>query len=209
MSQKVRIRLASAASTPKAQPVKQAPPASKSRYDPRGKIGSFLLLAWAWTRYLWYVDHKIARIIDSAAALLAIVAAGFFWWVGATFTFLSLKGLGLDITSWGYLRWIVPAGVSAIEMRWYPNSHDNFDEVKLSGFLFTVVVDAGSSMYGWIQWAGGRDFPIGPGFKMPTEGWIVVLSGLGVSLFTTLIPERLLVWSLKELKRIWTFQYSA
>ena len=48
--------------------------------------------------------------------------AGGLWYLGAQFTLLALDAIGIPVIQLGSWRWLIPAGISAVELRWWPRA---------------------------------------------------------------------------------------
>jgi hypothetical protein len=55
-------------------------------------------------------------IIGKAAICVGLIVTAIGWWYGAHYTLIGLESWGLRLTSWGIVAWLIPVGISAIEV---------------------------------------------------------------------------------------------
>ena len=122
------------------------------------------------------------------------------WYAGALFTLVAVAALGIPLQNLGMWQWMIPTGISVIELYWWPRDSS---PAKLSVFVAIAGVDLLSTLYGIIQWGAGLFIPIGTGYALPHEGAGLLVPAVLFSLVLTFAPERLAVWSLRELRAIW------
>jgi hypothetical protein len=140
------------------------------------------------------------KLGETAAAVFALAVAGSLWYIGALFTLLALETLGMLIAKLGAWRWLIPAGISAIELRWWPRS---LSDVKALSFAAISGLDMLSTFYGLVVWSAGRFLPLGTGYVIPHSGGGLIVPALLCSIALTFVPERIALWALRELGAIW------
>ena len=141
------------------------------------------------------------KAAETLAVLFALLIASALWWLGGFFTLLCLRQLDIPIDQLGLWKWAIPAGISAVELRWWPRAR--LTEFHFIIFTLVAGVDLLSTAYGVVAWARGRLLPLGSGIMVPSEGVELIIPALVVSLGLTFGPERIALWSLRELRAIW------
>jgi len=151
-------------------------------------------------QHIAIVDRVKRLVAGFGAALFALAVAAGLWYLGALFTLLALETLGIPISYLGGWRWLVPAGISAVELRWRPRS---ISEVKSLSFAVVSGLDMLSTLYGLVTWAAGRFLPLGTGYAVPRSRAGLIVPALLCSVALTFVPERIALWALHELIAIW------
>src|SRR3954447_9753702 len=80
----------------------------------------------------------LSKLGETLAALFALVVAGGLWYLGAQFTLLALDAIGIPVIQLGHWRWLIPAGISAVELRWWPRG---VAETKALSFAVVALID--------------------------------------------------------------------
>src|SRR4051812_35132694 len=142
-----------------------------------------------------------SKLGETLAALFALAVAGGLWYLGAQFTLLALESVGIPIALLGHWRWLIPAGISAIELRWWPRG---VAETKALSFAIVALIDGASTLYGLVLWGAGRTLPLATGITIPHAGLGLVVPALLAALVLTFVPERLTLRMLNELRLIWS-----
>lgn len=137
------------------------------------------------------------RLFDALPLLFALATGAFLWYAGGFFTLLALSGVGIPVATLGLWAWCIPIGVTAVELRWWPDA-------RLPGWAIWVFVIIGgldflSSVYGVYLWCAGRMLPLGPGVTIPTSGTWPLVVAVVAALVLTFAPERLMLWTLRML----------
>jgi hypothetical protein len=143
----------------------------------------------------------LSKLAETLAALFALVVAAGLWYLGAQFTLLALASVGIPIVQLGHWRWLIPAGISAVELRWWPRG---IAEAKALSFAIIALVDGASTLYGLVLWGAGRTLPLATGLSIPHNGLGLVVPALVAALILTFVPERLALRMLSELRLIWS-----
>ena len=142
----------------------------------------------------------LRQLGESLAALAVLALAGAMWYAGAVFTLVALAAIGIPLERLGLWQWGIPAGISLIELFWWPRDGS---PAKLSVFVAIAGVDLLSTLYGITRWSTGLFIPIGTGYALPKEGAGLLVPATLFSVVLTFLPERMAVWSLRELRAIW------
>lgn len=175
-------------------PAAAAAPAQPRPAMPKPAVTSTL------TRERQRTSSLLRQLGESLAALAVLALAGAMWYAGAVFTLVALAAIGIPLERLGLWQWGIPAGISLIELFWWPRDGS---PAKLSVFVAIAGVDLLSTLYGLLQWSAGLFIPIGTGYALPKEGAGLLVPATVFSLVLTFAPERLAVWSLRELRAIW------
>jgi hypothetical protein len=144
------------------------------------------------------LDTKLA---ETMAALFALSVAVGLWYTGAVFTLLALDAIGIPASPLGIWRWLIPIGISAIELRWWPRG---IAESKVLSFAAVALIDGASTLYGLVLWGAGRMLPLATGIHIPSSGPWLVVPALLAALILTFVPERLALRMLREVRTIWS-----
>jgi hypothetical protein len=142
-----------------------------------------------------------SKLGETLAALFALAVAGGLWYLGAQYTLLALESLGIPIAQFGHWRWLIPAGISAVELRWWPRG---VAETKALSFAVIALIDGASTLYGLVLWGAGRTLPLATGIMIPRTGLGLIVPALLAALVLTFVPERLTLRMLNELRLIWS-----
>jgi hypothetical protein len=152
------------------------------------------------TRERKRTPNLFRQLGESLAAMAVLALAGAMWYAGAVFTLVALAAIGIPLERLGMWRWGIPAGISLIELFWWPRDGS---PAKLSVFVAIAGIDLLSTLYGITQWSAGLFIPIGTGYALPQEGAGLLVPAIIFSLVLTFAPERMALWSLRELRAIW------
>jgi hypothetical protein len=142
----------------------------------------------------------LRQLGESLAALSAFGLVAAMWYAGAYFTLAAFAAAGVPIERLGDWRWVIPASFSLIEFFWWPRDSS---PIKLSAFFVIAGLDLLSTLYGVTQQSAGVFIPLGTGYTLPREGIGLLLPSVLISIVLTFAPERLALWALNELRRIW------
>lgn len=165
------------------------PPRPSRSGRPRSRpIGS------QWKTFVNQSDRAVDWAGDKLAYCLAGLIAIALWAIGAHFTNIGLTAVFPFLRGLGAAIWIIPLGISMVEMRFFQRS-------GLHTLIFTIVsaVDVLTTVYGSLEWAAGRTFRIGAGVTMPESGPVLVIPITALSFALTFGPERILSWALANL----------
>jgi hypothetical protein len=143
----------------------------------------------------------LSKLGETLAALFALAVAGGLWYLGAQFTLLAIAAIGIPVAELRYWRWLIPAGISAVELRWWPRA---IAEAKAISFAVVAMLDGASTLYGLVLWGAGRTLPLATGITIPHDGLGLVVPALMAALLLTFVPERLTLRMLSELRLIWS-----
>jgi len=145
--------------------------------------------------------NLLSKLGETLAALFALAVAGGLWYLGAQFTLLALEAIGIPVAQLSHWRWLIPAGISAVELRWWPRG---VAETKALSFAVVALIDGASTLYGLVLWGAGRTLPLATGVTIPHAGLGLVVLALLAALVLTFVPERLTLRMLNELRLIWS-----
>ena len=145
------------------------------------------------TAYSAYVDILVALFLMGIGLAL--------WLAGAYFTITSLTKLGVPLRKLDGFEWLIPIGVSLLELRYWPSVKQT--QVKTLALLLVGGFDLLSTAYGVFMWFPGKTIPLGMGYTMPATGLALLIPVFIVSIILTFGPERIVVWSANEIKRMW------
>lgn len=140
------------------------------------------------------------RVIESLANTAALAAAGLLWWIGAQFTLAFVTSLGADLSRLGAAQWVIPAFVTAIEIKFWPRRGAQRNLVWL--FLIVAGFDLLTSVLGGAAWLSGR--AIGTAITLPQTGTVLWAMSLAAATLCAFWPERLARTAVTELRRIWS-----
>jgi hypothetical protein len=143
----------------------------------------------------------LGKLGETLAALFALAVAGGLWYLGAQFILLALAAIGIPVAELGHWRWLIPAGISAVELRWWPRA---IAEAKAISFAVVALLDGASTLYGLVLWGAGRTLPLATGISIPHDGLGLVVPALLAALLLAFVPERLTLRMLSELRMIWS-----
>src|SRR5436190_23926260 len=127
----------------------------------------------------------LSKLGETLAALFALAMAGGLWYLGAQFTLLALESVGIPISQLNHWRWLIPAGISAVELRWWPRG---VAETKALSFAVVALIDGASTLYGLVLWGAGRTLPLATGITIPQAGLGLVGPALLAALVLTFVP---------------------
>ncbi|WP_124033493.1 hypothetical protein [Herpetosiphon llansteffanensis] len=137
------------------------------------------------------------RIMESIAHVTTLGGAAALWWVGAQFTLAFLVMIGMPIHQLSYAQWLIPAGITAIEIKYWP--HKGLNRNLIAMFLIIAGIDLTTTLIGGQAWLEGR--VIGA-FTIPDSGWLWVIAGVAAC-FSAFWPEKLARAAIGELRKIW------
>jgi hypothetical protein len=140
--------------------------------------------------------------LDIIAALFVLAVGTTLWSIGAYFTLLALAKFGLPINDLDAFAWLIPIGVSVLELRYWPEAKQT--QVKTGMMLLVGGFDLLSTSYGIYLWFPGRIIPLGMGYTMPRTGLALFIPVLVVSIILTFGPERIIIWAGKEIQGKWS-----
>jgi len=78
-----------------------------------------------------------------------------------------LAAIGIPIDGLGGWRWLIPIGISAVELRWWPQ---DIAESKALSFALVALLDGASTLYGLVLWGAGPTLPLATGITIPRDG---------------------------------------
>lgn len=142
--------------------------------------------------------------VDIFVALFVLCIGLALWYAGAFFTITALVRLGIPLRKLDGFEWLIPIGVSLLELRYWPN-------VKTTQFKTLILLLVGgfdllSTTYGVYLWFPGKVIPLGMGYTIPKNGVALLIPVLLVSFVLTFGPERIVVWASKEIQKKWSGQ---
>lgn len=146
-------------------------------------------------------DVAFAAFLDILAALFVLVVGITLWSIGAYFTLLALSKFGLPIKDLDAFAWLIPIGVSVLELRYWPGAKQT--QIKTGMMLLVGGFDLLSTSYGVYLWFPGKIIPLGMGYTMPHTGLALFVPVLVVSCILTFGPERIIIWAGKEMQAKW------
>lgn len=128
------------------------------------------------------------------ALLVALVLVASLWYIGGAFTLGTLGSWGLPIVAWGLLAWLIPLGITALEI----GTLAGRARIPMLWLIWAAVLafDIATSAIGLLDWADGRKL-----FTMvfsSTDGTSAAICGL-VGIAIALVPEPTARALLKEL----------
>lgn len=142
-----------------------------------------------------------ARLAESLATGGALLLAGLGWAIGGFFTITALRALGLPLDALGWWAWLIPAAISAIELRWWPTRARGW---QIGVFWLVALVDLASTYYGLSLYLAGRLIPLGPGFMLTSGSTALIAVCLAAAALLTFLPERLAKAALRGLAGVWS-----
>lgn len=143
-----------------------------------------------------------STFFDILVALFLMGVGLALWYAGAYFTIAAFVTLGVPLHTLDGFEWLIPVSVSLLELRYWPGVKQT--QVKTLALLLVGGFDLLSTAYGVLLWFPGRTIPLGLGYTMPSRGLALVLPVFVISLILTFGPERIVVWSANEIKRMWS-----
>jgi hypothetical protein len=139
--------------------------------------------------------------VDIFVALFVMGIGLALWYAGAYFTITALIRLGVPLDTLDGFEWLIPLGVSLLELRYWPSVKQT--QMKTLALLLVGGFDLLSTTYGVFLWFPGRVIPLGMGYTIPKSGIALLIPVFVVSLILTFGPERIVVWAGKEIRRMW------
>ncbi|GEM_PF-6139356 len=128
-----------------------------------------------------------------AALLVALCLVAAIWYLGGVFTLATLASWGLPLVTWGLLAWLIPVGITALEIGTLAGK----GRIPMLWLIWAGVLafDVATSALGLLDWANGRKlfthlFSTSDGTSIGLCG----LMGLGIAL----VPEPTVRALLKE-----------
>ena len=136
-----------------------------------------------------------------AMAYITCLAIGVgLWAAGAFFTLIFLEGEGVPVAPAQALAWLIPAFVSAVELKLWPaRGHSPIRGLIWFGVL---TFDVGTSFAGLMEWGSGRHFNFFTGITLPTTGATLWLVALAFGLLFAFAPERIGKFAVRELRTL-------
>jgi hypothetical protein len=167
----------------------QADPPARAERTPRRRIASPAT-----------TNNSVDLAMTVFAYLGVLAIAAVLWYWGARFTLTFLSGLAPAILALGLLAWLIPAVITAVELKLWP--HVTSPIARWVVFLGILLFDLGSSFAGFTTWAAGRTIPLFTGITFPTTGWGLWLPGVGLGMLFAFGPERLTRYAIGELNAL-------
>jgi hypothetical protein len=134
------------------------------------------------------------------AYVASLAIAGGLWAAGAFFTLVFLRGAGVPLAPAQLVAWLVPAFVSAVELKLWPARGRS--PIRALVWLGVVTFDVGASFAGLVQWGAGRRINLFTGFTLPTTGAALWVFALGAGLVFAFAPEKIGKWAGRELRAL-------
>lgn len=142
------------------------------------------------------------KIGDSIAAGFVLAVGISLWLIGGYLMLLALNAIGLPIKEMKGFAWLIPLGISAVELRFWPKPTTLWSYRTLM-LLAIGLPDLASTFFGSWEYLRGRSVPLFTGFTIPEGGrTLMVLCSIS-SIILSFSPERLSIHALKDLMRIW------
>lgn len=138
------------------------------------------------------------QTLEAMAYVASLAIAGGLWAAGAFFTLVFLSGAGVPVAPTQALAWLVPAFVSAIELKLWPARGRS--PIRALIWLGVVAFDVGASFAGLADWGAGRHIDLFTGITLPSTGAALWLFALGAGLVFAFAPEKIAKWALRELR---------
>lgn len=128
------------------------------------------------------------------ALLVALALVASLWYIGGAFTLATLASWGLPIVAWGLLAWLIPLGITALEI----GTLAGRARIPMLWLIWAAVLafDIATSAIGLLEWANGRKL-----FTFvfsSTDNTSAAICGL-VGIAIALVPEPTARALLKEL----------
>jgi hypothetical protein len=145
-----------------------------------------------------------ATVYDQTLEAMAYVAslgiALALWTAGAFFTLVFLEGAGVPVAPTQIFAWLIPAFVSAVELKLWPARGRS----PIRGLIWFSVLafDVGTSFAGLVQWGAGRRINLFTGITLPSTGTTLWLFALGLGLLFAFAPERIGKFAVRELRTL-------
>src|SRR6266545_1778371 len=111
------------------------------------------------TAYSAFVDIFVSLFVMGIGLSL--------WYAGAYFTITSLVALGVPMRALDGFEWLIPLGVSLLELRYWPGVKQT--QFKTLALLLVGGFDLLSTAYGVLLWFPGKTIPLGMGYTIPTS----------------------------------------
>lgn len=150
-------------------------------------------------------SRRISTAYDKAGTTVAYAGAmflaGLLWYLGAFFTLTFLQTQGLEIQHLGLVAWLVPLGITAIELWLMPRTGTRWQSVLV--FLAVLAFDVGTSWSGAITWGAGKHIALFNGFTLPKAGLTLHALALVLGLVFAFLPEKIGRWAAAELWHVW------
>lgn len=129
------------------------------------------------------------------AYIMSMVVGLGFWYIGAYFTVYGLRGIFPFLLMLKVWIWLIPIGVSTIELRFWKEA----DPLHRFIWLFVTFIDVSTTLFGALSWASGRSLNIGAGIDLPLAGFWLVAPMTVFSVLLTFLPERIIIWAWRKI----------
>ena len=140
------------------------------------------------------------QILEGMAYIASLAIGLALWVAGAFFTLVFLEGAGVPVAPAQALAWLIPAFVSAVELKLWPARGRS--PIRGLIWLGVLAFDVGTSFAGLVEWAGGRHINLFTGFTLPTTGTTLWLLALILGLLFAFAPERIGKFAVRELRTL-------
>ncbi len=142
-------------------------------------------------------DALTDRLLYSAAMLSALYLIWWLWYFGAVAT-LHYLGTLIDLSRYGWTVWIIPLGITLVEMYTVPLLRRPAWLVFYSAVL---LFDVGTTAFGIVELARDLRLPV---INMPIPNdWPLWIGSVAGGLAAALLPERLARQAIGELVQAW------
>lgn len=138
------------------------------------------------------------QTLEAMAYVASLAIAGGLWAAGAFFTLIFLQGAGAPVAPAHAVAWLVPAFVSAVELKLWPARGRS--PIRALVWLGVVVFDVGASFAGLVEWGAGRRINLFTGIILPSSGAALWAFALGAGLVFAFAPEKIGKWAIRELR---------
>lgn len=148
-----------------------------------------------------YDEGLVGKILDSAAYLGGLAIGIGIWIAGAYFTLVFLGQMGIKLSALGWGQWLIPAVISACELRLWPRAGTLWQRWIV--WLVVLTFDVGTSWAGLVAWGAGRHIPLFDGIALPESGWSLRILALVLGLAFAFMPEKIVRWAVPEIRAVW------
>lgn len=139
-------------------------------------------------------DKLMVSLVD-----VGLLIFGFgMWWIGAQFTLAFVASIGIPIARLGLAQWLLPAIITAIEIKCWPNKTLDWHHLSIFGII--AIVDLFTSTVGGKAWLAGR---LIAEWRLPTDGMLIWGIALVASIAFAFWPERLTRSAVRSLLKTW------
>lgn len=139
-------------------------------------------------------DKLMVSLVDAG---LLIFGFGM-WWIGAQFTLAFAASIGIPVAKLGVAQWLLPAIITAIEIKCWPNKTLDWHHLSIFGII--AIVDLFTSTVGGKAWLAGRMIAE---WRLPSDGTVIWLIALVASIAFAFWPERLTRSAVRSLLKTW------